>query len=59
VGDRVLFGKYSSSEIKIDGEELLIMREDEILGIIKRAGALASAGGDRITPDAGSKKRRN
>jgi chaperonin GroES len=30
-GDRVLFGKYSGSEIKIDGEELLIMREDEIL----------------------------
>jgi chaperonin GroES len=38
-GDRVLFGKYSGSEIKIDGEELLIMREDEILGIIGRAGA--------------------
>src|ERR1700681_2888694 len=38
-GDRILFGKYSSSEIKIDGEELLIMREDEILGIIERAGA--------------------
>lgn len=38
-GDRVLFGKYSGSEIKIDGEELLIMREDEILGIIERAGA--------------------
>jgi chaperonin GroES len=40
-GDRVLFGKYSGSEIKIDGEELLIMREDEILGIIERAGAVA------------------
>src|SRR6266436_10208622 len=40
-GDRVLFGKYSSSEIKVDGEELLIMREDEILGIIQRAGAAA------------------
>jgi chaperonin GroES len=39
VGDRVLFGKYSGSEIKIDGEELLIMREDEILGVIERAGA--------------------
>jgi chaperonin GroES len=38
-GDRVLFGKYSGSEIKLDGEELLIMREDEILGIIARAGA--------------------
>lgn len=33
-GDRVLFGKYSGSEIKIDGEELLIMKEDEILGIL-------------------------
>ena len=42
-GDRVLFGKYSGSEIKIDGEELLIMREDEILGILERAGA-ASGG---------------
>jgi chaperonin GroES len=41
-GDRILFGKYSGSEIKIDGEELLIMREDEILGIIERAGANAS-----------------
>src|SRR6186997_225863 len=40
-GDRVLFGKYSGSEIKLDGEELLIMREDEILGIITRAGAAA------------------
>ena len=47
-GDRVLFGKYSSSEVKIDGEELLIMREDEILGIISRAGAAAgSAGGKK------------
>src|SRR5256714_13182806 len=46
-GDRVLFGKYSSSEIQIDGEELLIMREDEILGIIERAGVAAgsAAGG--------------
>lgn len=40
-GDRVLFGKYSGSEIKLDGEEFLIMREDEILGIISRAGASA------------------
>ena len=47
-GDRVLFGKYSSSEVKIDGEEVLIMREDEILGIIHRAGAAAgSAGGGK------------
>jgi len=40
-GDRVLFGKYSGSEIKLDGEEFLIMREDEILGVIERAGATA------------------
>ena len=42
-GDRVLFGKYSGSEIKIDGEELMIMREDEILGIIERAGAASGS----------------
>lgn len=34
VGDRILFGKYSGSEIKIDGTEHLILREDEILGIL-------------------------
>lgn len=33
-GDTVLFGKYSGSEVKIDGKEVLIMREDDILGII-------------------------
>src|SRR6188474_3673411 len=41
-GDRVLFGKYSGSEIKLDGEEYIIMREDEILGIINRAGEKAA-----------------
>ncbi|MGA7239660.1 MAG: co-chaperone GroES [Bryobacteraceae bacterium] len=35
-GDRILFGKYSGTEIKIDGEEFLIMREEEVLGIIKK-----------------------
>ncbi|MBA3572942.1 MAG: co-chaperone GroES [Pyrinomonadaceae bacterium] len=55
-GDRVLFGKYSSSEIKIDGEELLIMREDEILGIIMRAGvASGSAGSSSATSGSGKK----
>lgn len=34
-GDTVLFGKYSGQEIKLDGEEFLIMREDEILGVIE------------------------
>ncbi|HEV7746715.1 MAG TPA: co-chaperone GroES [Pyrinomonadaceae bacterium] len=46
-GDRVLFGKYGGSEIKIDGEELLIMREDEILGIISRAGAATGKKGGK------------
>ena len=41
-GDRVLFGKYSGSEIKLDGEEYIIMREDEILGVINRAGEKAA-----------------
>src|SRR5262245_18010688 len=35
VGDRILFGKYSGSEIKVDGEEYMIMREDEVLGILE------------------------
>jgi len=35
-GDRVLFGKYSGTEVKIDGEELLMMREEDILGILEK-----------------------
>ena len=35
VGDRILFGKYSGSEIKLDGEEHLIMREEDILGVVE------------------------
>ena len=35
-GDTVLFGKYSGTEVKIDGEETLIMREDDILGIVEK-----------------------
>ena len=35
VGDRVLFGKYAGTEIKIDGKEYLIMREDDILGVLE------------------------
>jgi chaperonin GroES len=35
VGDRILFGKYSGSEIKVNGEEHLIMREEDILGVIE------------------------
>ena len=36
VGDRILFGKYSGNDIKLDGEEYMIMREDEILGILDK-----------------------
>jgi chaperonin GroES len=35
VGDKVLFGKYSGTEIKVDGEEFLIMREDDILAVVE------------------------
>ena len=41
-GDRILFGKYSGTEIKLDGEEFLIMREEEVLGIV--TGAKKAAG---------------
>ena len=41
VGDRILFGKYSGSEVKLNGEELLIMREEDILGSL--SGATESA----------------
>jgi chaperonin GroES len=34
-GDRILFGKYSGSDIKLDGEEYMIMREDEVLGVLE------------------------
>jgi len=46
-GDRILFGKYTSSEIKIDGEELLIMREEEVLGILTGAAKKELAGSRR------------
>jgi len=36
-GDRILFGKYSGQEIKLDGEDYLIMREDEVLGVVAAA----------------------
>ena len=34
-GDKVLFGKYSGTEVKVDGEEVLVMREDDIMGVIE------------------------
>jgi chaperonin GroES len=43
VGDRVLFGKYSGSEVKIDGVEYIIMREDEVLGVLDSGAKKANA----------------
>ena len=43
-GDRVLFGKWSGTEVKLDGEDLLIMKETDLLGVIEGAPALAKAG---------------
>jgi chaperonin GroES len=40
-GDRILFGKYAGTEIKIDGEEFLIMREEEVLGILEGSSTTA------------------
>ena len=36
VGDRVLFGKYSGSSVKVDGDELLVMREEDIMGVVTK-----------------------
>ncbi len=43
VGDRILFGKYSGSDIKLDGNEYMIMREDEILGVLSNGASSAKA----------------
>ena len=42
-GDRILFGKWSGTEVKIDGEELLIMKESDILGVVEKVGTLNKA----------------
>jgi chaperonin GroES len=42
-GDRILFGKWSGTEVKIDGEELLIMKESDILGVIETVAELKQA----------------
>ena len=44
VGDRILFGKYSGTEIKLDGEDFVIMREEEVLGILSGAAKKETAG---------------
>src|SRR5215467_10550105 len=43
-GDRILFGKYAGTEIKLDGEDFIIMREEEVLGILSGASKRESAG---------------
>ena len=43
VGDRVLFGKWSGTEVKMDGQELLIMKESDIMGIVDGAGSVKQA----------------
>ncbi len=42
-GDRILFGKWSGTEVKIDGEDLLIMKESDILGVIEKSEAFKKA----------------
>jgi chaperonin GroES len=46
-GDRILFGKYSGTEIKIDGEDFIIMREEEVLGVLVGAEKKVTAGSRR------------
>lgn len=43
VGDRVLFGKWSGTEVKIDGEDLLIMKESDIMGVVETTASLKKA----------------
>jgi chaperonin GroES len=43
VGDRILFGKWSGSEVKLDGEDLLIMKESDILGVLEGGAAVKAA----------------
>ena len=40
-GDRILFGKWSGTEVRIDGEELLIMKESDIMGVVEQSGSAA------------------
>ena len=43
VGDRILFGKWSGTEIKLDGDDLLIMKESDVMGVIEQAATLKKA----------------
>jgi chaperonin GroES len=49
VGDRILFGKWSGTEVKIDGEDLLIMKESDIMGVITDNAASSSGGKKKAT----------
>jgi chaperonin GroES len=42
-GDRVLFGKWSGTEVKLEGQDLLIMKESDLLGVVEKTGALKKA----------------
>ena len=42
-GDRILFGKWSGTEVKMDGEELLIMKESDVMGVVEEGAALKAA----------------
>jgi chaperonin GroES len=42
-GDRILFGKWSGTEVRLDGQDLIIMKESDILGVVDHAGAMAQA----------------
>ncbi|MGH6660852.1 MAG: co-chaperone GroES [Rhodospirillales bacterium] len=56
-GDRILFGKWSGSEVKIDGEEMMIMKESDILGVIEGPRARNAASKKKITVKTVSKKK--
>jgi chaperonin GroES len=42
-GDRILFGKWSGTEVKLDGEELIVMKESDIMGVIEKSGSKSKA----------------
>ena len=54
-GDKVLIGKWSGTEVKIDGEELLILKEDEILGVLESICAPQGVWGDGVPPGRGKR----
>jgi chaperonin GroES len=53
-GDQILFGKWSGTEVKIDGEDLLIMKEDDIMGVVEGAAAKSKGSGASTTRRVGA-----